>query len=105
MTCASCSNRIEKVLNKMDDVDAKVNLATEKASVAYDPENIQLDDITDKISNLGYGVEMDEVEFDITGMTCAACSTRIEKVLNKTEGVSKIGRASCRERVKICVVA
>ncbi|WP_425413720.1 heavy metal translocating P-type ATPase [Salinicoccus carnicancri] len=88
MTCASCSNRIEKVLNKMDDVDAKVNLATEKASVAYNPENIQLDDITDKISNLGYGVEMDEVEFDITGMTCAACSTRIEKVLNKTEGVS-----------------
>lgn len=88
MTCAACSTRIEKVLNKMDHVDAKVNLATEKASVEYDPDNIRFDDITDKISNLGYGVEMDEVEFDITGMTCAACSTRIEKVLNKTEGVS-----------------
>lgn len=88
MTCAACSTRIEKVLNKMDHVDAKVNLATEKASVDYNPSSIQLDDITDKISDLGYGVELDEVEFDITGMTCAACSNRIEKVLNKTEGVS-----------------
>ncbi|MFC3419349.1 heavy metal translocating P-type ATPase [Salinicoccus hispanicus] len=88
MTCAACSSRIEKVLNKMDDVDAKVNLATEKASIDYDSDNIKLDAITDKIGNLGYGVEYDEAEFDITGMTCAACSSRIEKVLNKTDGVS-----------------
>ncbi len=36
MTCAACSSRIEKVLNKMDDVDASVNLTTEKATVEYD---------------------------------------------------------------------
>src|SRR5699024_10902814 len=88
MTCAACSNRIEKVLNKMDGVDAKVNLATEQATVDYDKNNIRLDDITNKIENLGYGVQYDEVEFDISGMTCAACSNRIEKVLNKTDGVS-----------------
>ncbi len=88
MTCAACSNRIEKVLNKMDDVDAKVNLATEKATVDYDSSSIQLEDITGKIEKLGYGVEMDKTEFDITGMTCAACSNRIEKVLNKQDGVS-----------------
>src|SRR5699024_12608876 len=41
-----------------------------------------------KIADLGYGVELDEAEFDISGMTCAACSNRIEKVLNKMEGVS-----------------
>jgi len=88
MTCAACSTRIEKVLNKMDHVDAKVNLATEKASVEYDSDAIKLDDITNKIADLGYGVELDEAEFDISGMTCAACSNRIEKVLNKMEGVS-----------------
>ena len=33
MTCAACSTRVEKVLNKMDGVEAKVNLATEKASI------------------------------------------------------------------------
>src|SRR5699024_3408250 len=88
MTCAACSNRIERVLNKMDGVDAKVNLATEQATVDYDKKNIKIDDITNKIENLGYGVQYDEVEFDISGMTCAACSNRIEKVLNKTGGVS-----------------
>lgn len=87
MTCAACSNRIEKVLNKMDDVDAKVNLATEKATVGYDSSNVSLEDITGKIEKLGYGVGMESTEFDITGMTCAACSNRIEKVLNKQEGV------------------
>lgn len=88
MTCAACSNRIEKVLNKMDGVEAKVNLATEQATVDYDKNSTGLNDITDKIENLGYGVQYDEVEFDISGMTCAACSNRIEKVLNKTGGVS-----------------
>ncbi|MBY8910504.1 heavy metal translocating P-type ATPase, partial [Salinicoccus roseus] len=87
MTCAACSSRIEKVLNKMDDVDASVNLTTEKATVEYDSENVDISDITGKIEKLGYGVEMEKAEFDITGMTCAACSNRIEKVLNKQEGV------------------
>ncbi|MFD1020461.1 heavy metal translocating P-type ATPase [Thalassobacillus hwangdonensis] len=88
MTCAACSNRIEKVLNKMDGVDAKVNLAMESASVDYDPEHVASDQIMAKIEKLGYGVQMERADFDITGMTCAACSTRIEKVLNKMEGVS-----------------
>ena len=33
MTCAACSSRVEKVLNKMDGVEAQVNLTTEKATV------------------------------------------------------------------------
>ncbi|MCM3658279.1 heavy metal translocating P-type ATPase [Agromyces mediolanus] len=41
MTCASCANRIEKKLNKLDGVQATVNYATEKAKVTvpegYDP--------------------------------------------------------------------
>ncbi|GGK08544.1 copper-exporting P-type ATPase A [Lentibacillus kapialis] len=87
MTCAACSNRIEKVLNKMDGVDAKVNLTTEKASVAYDPSDVSVDDITAKIEKLGYGVQTEKAEFDVYGMTCAACSNRIEKVLNKQSGI------------------
>lgn len=87
MTCAACSNRIEKVLNKMDDVDASVNLTTEKASVDYNPDSVSLDEITGRIEDIGYGIRYEKSELDITGMTCAACSNRIEKVLNKTEGV------------------
>ncbi|SFD45086.1 Cu+-exporting ATPase [Lentibacillus persicus] len=89
MTCAACSNRVEKVLNKMDGVEAKVNLTTEKASVDYDPSSASVDDITAKIEKLGYGVETEKAEFDVYGMTCAACSSRIEKVLNKQTGVKQ----------------
>ncbi|WP_337018022.1 heavy metal translocating P-type ATPase [Oceanobacillus massiliensis] len=87
MTCAACSNRIEKVLNRMDSVEAQVNLTTEKATVDYDPAKTSIEEITSKIENIGYGVLIEKAEFDIFGMTCAACSTRIEKVLNKQDGV------------------
>ena len=87
MTCAACSNRIEKVLNRMDGVEANVNLTTEKASVDYQQDKTSLDDITNRIEGIGYGVVYEKSDLDITGMTCAACSNRIEKVLNKTDGV------------------
>ncbi|WP_428911088.1 heavy metal translocating P-type ATPase [Niallia sp. Krafla_26] len=88
MTCAACSNRVEKGLKKMEGVkDANVNLALEKAMVQYDPAVMKPSDITQKVRDLGYDVITDKKELVITGMTCAACSTRIEKGLNKMEGV------------------
>jgi Cu+-exporting ATPase len=90
MTCASCALRIEKGLKKIDGVEmANVNLALEKSTVVYDPAKTSLDDIRGKIEALGYGVVTDKVELAITGMTCAACSTRIEKGLNKMPGILK----------------
>ncbi|WP_188455343.1 heavy metal translocating P-type ATPase [Virgibacillus oceani] len=88
MTCAACSTRIEKSLNKMEGVEANVNLTMEKASVDYDEEKVSHHDLSDKIEKLGYGVQTEKAEFDIYGMTCAACSTRIEKTLNKMDGVN-----------------
>ncbi|WP_281186602.1 heavy metal translocating P-type ATPase [Bacillus solimangrovi] len=87
MTCASCSTRIEKVLNKMDGVDANVNLAMESATVKYNAEAVKPEEVFSKINKLGYGVVTDKVELDIYGMTCAACSTRIEKVVSKMSGI------------------
>lgn len=87
MTCAACSNRVEKVLNKMDGVEAQVNLTTEKATVQFDADKVTLNDIAEKIEHIGYGVLTEKVELDVFGMTCAACSSRIERVLNKQEGV------------------
>lgn len=88
MTCAACSARIEKGLKKMEGVkDANVNLALEKARVQYDPSVLKLSDIQQKVIDLGYGVVTEKSELVITGMTCAACSARIEKGLNKMEGV------------------
>ncbi|CDQ19930.1 heavy metal translocating P-type ATPase [Halobacillus karajensis] len=88
MTCSACSARIEKVLNKMEGVEANVNLAMEKANIRYD-DAVTPDEITSRIEKLGYGVQKERVELDIQGMTCSACSTRIQKALNKTEGVNE----------------
>jgi len=90
MTCAACANRIEKGLKKLNGVEeANVNLALERSTIKYNPELINPNEFEEKIVALGYGVVIEKAEFDITGMTCAACSTRIEKGLNKLEGVSK----------------
>ncbi|WP_085523721.1 heavy metal translocating P-type ATPase [Tuberibacillus sp. Marseille-P3662] len=87
MTCAACSTRIEKVLNKMDGVEANVNLALETAKIHYKNDAVNTEDIVGKIQKLGYDVRKATSEFDIHGMTCASCSARIEKVLNKMDGV------------------
>lgn len=89
MTCAACSNRVEKVLNRKEGVEANVNLTTEKASINYDPDMVTIEDIKETIERLGYQVAVEKMEIDISGMTCAACSNRIEKVLNRQEGVER----------------
>ncbi|MFF2589704.1 heavy metal translocating P-type ATPase [Peribacillus butanolivorans] len=90
MTCAACATRIEKGLNRMEGVEeATVNLALEKSVITYDVEKLSTQDFEKKIQDLGYDVVKEKKEFTITGMTCAACATRIEKGLNKMDGVSK----------------
>ncbi|MEH7583541.1 heavy metal translocating P-type ATPase, partial [Priestia megaterium] len=90
MTCAACSNRIEKGLKKIEGVkEANVNLALERSTIIFDPSKTSPQAFEEKIEKLGYGVVSEKAEFSITGMTCAACSTRIEKGLNKLEGVTK----------------
>ncbi|RBP95686.1 Cu+-exporting ATPase [Cytobacillus firmus] len=90
MTCAACSSRIEKGLSKLDGVqEASVNLALEKASIKYNPEVTSVEAFEKKIEDLGYSVVSEKAEFELLGMTCAACSGRIEKGLNKLPGVKQ----------------
>jgi len=55
ITCASCVRKIETVLNKTDGViEANVNFATEKVTIEYDNEKLDLDKIQKIIKNIGY---------------------------------------------------
>src|SRR5204863_10135045 len=55
MTCASCAMRIEKGLKKVPGVaDAQVNLATEQASVTYDPARTDVSQMMQKVEAVGY---------------------------------------------------
>ncbi|MGI6746932.1 MAG: heavy metal translocating P-type ATPase [Anaerovoracaceae bacterium] len=55
MTCSACAARIEKVVSKMDGVEQiSVNLATEKATISYDPGATDLSAIKERIGKIGY---------------------------------------------------
>jgi P-type Cu+ transporter len=102
MTCAACANRIEKNLSKVPGVDkANVNLATEKASVTFNPSEASVEDLIEKVKKTGYGVQEEKVQLNIIGMTCAACATRIEKGLNKVDGVTKAAVNLATEKASI----
>ncbi|AXO99628.1 copper-translocating P-type ATPase [Bacillus sp. HNR-4] len=89
MTCAACANRIEKGLKKVEGVhDANVNFALEKTKIMYDPQKTNPQQFKEKVESLGYGIVSDKAEFTVSGMTCAACANRVEKRLNKLEGVN-----------------
>lgn len=88
MTCAVCSTRLEKVLNKLSGVeDAQVSLAAERATVAVGESDLSVDDVIQSIHKAGFSVPTELLELDISGMTCAACSGRLERVLSKLPGV------------------
>ncbi|MFA9272336.1 MAG: heavy metal translocating P-type ATPase [Baekduiaceae bacterium] len=54
MTCASCANRIERKLNKLDGVTATVNYATEKATVDYDADAVAPEELVAAVQAAGY---------------------------------------------------
>ena len=63
MTCASCSNRIERFLRKTDGVvEANVNLATEIATIRYLPEAVGRGELVGAIEKAGYEVRPGALE-------------------------------------------
>ncbi|MGN2391908.1 heavy metal translocating P-type ATPase [Pelomicrobium sp. G1] len=100
MTCAACAARIEKVLNRLPGVQAAVNFNAEKARVEFDPALIPPEALEEAIERAGYQVPARTVELKLSGMTCAACAARIEKVLNRLPGVqATVNFAAERARV------
>jgi Cu+-exporting ATPase len=110
MTCASCVRRVEKALAKVDGVSsASVNLATEKATVNFDPASVQISELEKAVEAAGYKAhpqlpepppapvkpivtieapQNGAVSLPIEGMTCASCVRRVEKALAAVPGVS-----------------
>ncbi|MBI2755402.1 MAG: copper-translocating P-type ATPase [Chloroflexi bacterium] len=130
MTCASCVNRIERYLRKVDGVaEANVNLATETAAVRFDPDRVDLDVLRRAVEAAGYEARIERAEvsgaiapqvvelafsappgaltgprplaFDIEGMTCASCVNRIERYLRKVDGVIEANVNLATERASV----
>src|SRR3954470_10308072 len=58
MTCASCAGRVEKSLNRMEGVEATVNFATERATVEFDPAQIDPEPLLGAVRSVGYSAAL-----------------------------------------------
>ncbi|MCL6601169.1 MAG: heavy metal translocating P-type ATPase, partial [Alicyclobacillus macrosporangiidus] len=104
MTCAACAARIEKNVAKLPGVrQVNVNLASEQARVVLD-EQTPWTEVVAKIEKAGYSVPVREVDLHITGMTCAACAARIEKVVGRLEAVRSVHVNLASEKAHVSYV-
>ncbi|MFP4454531.1 MAG: heavy metal translocating P-type ATPase [Desulfonatronovibrio sp.] len=92
MTCASCVARVERAVAWVPGVEkVTVNLANETMYVQAEKE-VSMDAVMDAVKKAGYQASYKDdseetVRFKVKGMTCSACSARVEKILKKQEGV------------------
>lgn len=99
MTCAACAAGVERILNKLDEVEnAQVNLVMNQVTICTDSEQ-SLSLYNEKLSKAGFHLEElkendtvheKSADLSIGGMHCAACSAAIERSVSKLEGVSLI---------------
>lgn len=86
MSCANCAGRIATSLNKLDGVSATVNFALEQAAIELASPD-RLPAVLESIKSQGYDYGSETFLFQITGMTCAGCSARLNKMLAALPGV------------------
>ena len=102
MTCANCVGRVERALGKLEGVtEVKVNLATEKASITFDPDKVETVALVTAVEKGGYTPLTAETNFGVTGMTCANCSSRVERRLGKLGGVLSANVNLATERASV----
>ncbi|MFB5191167.1 heavy metal translocating P-type ATPase [Alicyclobacillus fastidiosus] len=104
MTCAACAARIEKQIAKVPGVQLiQVNLASERARVVLDGDTSWAS-VVQSIEKTGYSVPTRDVEFDVEGMTCAACAARIEQVVAQVDAVKSVHVNLATEKAHISYV-
>ncbi|MFH1766277.1 MAG: heavy metal translocating P-type ATPase [Gemmatimonadota bacterium] len=86
--CAGCVSRVEGALMGVPGVtEASVNLATGEARVSFDPGSVDLEQLLAAVEGAGYRVPVGVAEVAVEGMHCAACVSRVERVMGGGVGV------------------
>ena len=102
MTCASCVARVERAIKRVDGVTgASVNLATEKATVSFDPASADVPALLGAIEKSGYKPVPERLDLPVEGMTCASCVARVERTLKKVDGVLTANVNLATERAQV----
>jgi Cu+-exporting ATPase len=102
MTCANCVVTVERSLKKQPGVtSASVNLASERASVSFDPALADLAALVMRVQRAGYGIASGEIELTVKRLVDDNDARRIEKKLRKLEGVLDANTSLTTGRVRI----
>jgi Cu+-exporting ATPase len=105
MTCAACEKNVSRALSKTEGVsEVVVNLATENASVKYDPSITEARKLIEGVEKSGYGVATASVDLPITGMTCAACEKNVARALKKPAGVLDVSVNLASEKARVTYI-
>ncbi len=105
MTCASCVSHVQKALQSVSGVDeAAVNLATEQATVQFDPELVRLGTLKQVVHDAGYEVSSEAKTLSIGGMTCASCVAHVEHALSGVPGVLEASVNLATEKATVAYV-
>ncbi len=102
MTCANCVATVERNLKKLDGVKtATVNLASERASIEYDPQIVDQEAMLERIRNVGYDVALGEADLLIQRLRDDSDARRLEKTLSTVEGVVEVNVNLATERARV----
>ncbi len=89
MTCASCVARVEKTLKRLPGVeDAAVNLATNKASIRFHPEQIRLRQLVDAVREIGYDAPLTTSTFQVSGLEMTQDPQPLQRAVASLPGVA-----------------
>jgi P-type Cu+ transporter len=93
---------VEKALRKTKGIaQARVNLASEKALVEYDPKTVDLKTIMSSVTGAGYGVATKKSIYPVQGMTCASCVARVEEALKSLPSVVSVSVNLASEKASV----
>ncbi len=102
MTCANCVATVERNLKKEKGVTiASVNLSSERATVEYNPQISKLESLIERVNKAGYGVATGEADLLIKRMSDDSDAKRIERAINKIEGVLGVNVSLATEHARI----
>ena len=91
MTCANCVATIERNLKKQNGVQGTVvNLSSERATIEYNPELVGLTDLIGRVERAGYGIAEGDADLAVSGIGDSNDVRRLEKAMEKLEGVLQV---------------
>jgi len=102
LACAACETKVTQALASIDGVGQTAACSKEKqVNVAYDAKKLKEKQLMAAIHKAGFKVSAETVEVKVDGMSCGACSAKVNKALAGLKGVQK--QEVCHESGKALV--